>query len=183
QPLPGASPAPATWASALVVSSVPRLVDVHHVPQQLERLVLRALERVATDDRTEAAAVADRLDLLENRLAVLGLTAGEDHNPMPVEGGLHDVPNSIGEGLDRDVVLFVDLLRLSLLDVFLGRLHLDHVGPHLRRELSGVGNHVYGLLALLGDSAPAGITPDHAGKAMGFRLENDFAELLVHRVS
>ena len=42
-------------------------VNVHYLCQRFKRLVLRSLERIASDDRTKAAAVADAAQFVKHR--------------------------------------------------------------------------------------------------------------------
>src|SRR5881409_1307858 len=70
-------------------------VDLHDGVEQAQGVGLLALEGVAPDDRSEAAAVADGAHLLEDLLLGLGRAAGEDHDAPAGEGGLRDVPHPI----------------------------------------------------------------------------------------
>src|SRR5207249_1761364 len=86
-------------------------VDVHHRTEEGDCIALRTLERVAADDRAEAAAVADAADLVEHCVVRLGLAAGEDDDASTAEGALHHVAHAIAERVDLDLLALVDLLR------------------------------------------------------------------------
>src|SRR2546428_328648 len=158
-------------------------VDVHHLTQEVERLAPRPLEGVAADDRSEAAAVADGADLVEDGGGVLRLAAREDHDAPPVEGALHHVAHALGEGRDRDTLLLVDLLRRRLLDVRRRRLHLDDVRAQLAGNLRRVGDHVDRRLAFLGDARASRVGPDDHGEALALGLVGQLADLAVHLVA
>src|SRR6266496_2637249 len=157
-------------------------VDLHDVREQLQRLLLRTLEGVAPHDGPEGAAVLDPLDLLQDVLRALRLAAREDHDAAAAERALHHVADAVGQRLDRDVVLLVDLLGLRVLDELLRRLDLDDVRPHLRRDLRGVGANVDGGLAFLRDAAAARIAPHDDREPGLLRLERELTELLELRV-
>src|SRR5688500_15174429 len=59
-----ARPEPAPRLRVLRAAGSLAAVNLHHVLEQLDGLVLRPLERVASHDRPEAAAITDALDLL-----------------------------------------------------------------------------------------------------------------------
>src|SRR6266571_9323040 len=156
-------------------------IDSGDRPEQFERVGFLALEGIAPDDGPEAASVADRPGFLEESVVVfLGGPAGEDHDAAPVEGGLHDVPDPLGQRLDRDLLGLVHLLRRRLLQVIGRQLHLDDVGPQQGRDLRRIGDDVERRLAFLADLTAAGIGPDHERQAMPFRFFPDLAGLLVH---
>src|SRR2546428_9171908 len=90
-------------------------IDSGDRPEQFERVGFLALEGVAPDDGPEPASVADGPGFLEEGVVVfLGGPAGEDHDTAPVKGGLHDVPDPLGQRLDRDLLGLVHLLRRRL---------------------------------------------------------------------
>src|SRR5437016_2167088 len=156
-------------------------IDSGDRPEQFERVGFLALEGVAPDDGPEPASVADGPGFLEEGVVVfLGGPAGEDHDAAPVEGGLHDVPDPLGQRLDRDLLGIVDLLRRRLFQVIGRQLHLDDVGTQLGGDLRRVGDDVERRLAFLADLAAAGIGPDHERQAMPFGFFPDLAGLLVH---
>src|SRR3990170_2049824 len=156
-------------------------VDLHHRGQELERPRLLALERVPPDDGAEAAAVADGPAFVEDRLVVLlGGAAREDDDAPAVEGRLDDVAHALGQRRDRHAGLFVDLLRLRLLDVLGGWLDLDDMRPELRGDLRGVRHDVDRRLPLLADRRAAWVGPDHRDEAVGLGLGDHLAALLVH---
>src|SRR5438105_10512819 len=99
-------------------------VDAHDRREGLERLGLLPLERVAPDDRAEAAAVADGAHLVEDRLVLVGGAAREDHDAPAVEGGLDHVAHALGERADGHLRRLVDFLGRRLLQVRRGQLHL-----------------------------------------------------------
>ena len=114
-------------------------------------MFLGTLEGVAADDRAESAAVADGAGFIEHCIVAVFLgAAGEDHDAMAVEGGLHHMPDALGQRGARHVSFFVSLLGLGLLEVFRGQFHLDHVRAQFRGNVGGVGGHVQRRLALLG---------------------------------
>src|SRR5437868_7982529 len=86
-------------------------VDVHHLPEEGERLLARALERVPADDRAEPAAVADGAHLVEDGGRLLRFAAREDDDAPAVESTLDDVTDAFGERPDRNALLLVHLLR------------------------------------------------------------------------
>src|SRR5207249_3556811 len=172
------SPGPSACAPSL---GLPR-VDVHDRLEELDRLLARPLEGVAPDDRSEAAAVPDAPDLVEDRGGVLRLPAGEDHDAPAVEGALHHVPHPLGERRDRDALLVVDLLGGRLLDVRRRQLHLDDVRAELAGDLRRVGDDVDRGLALLGEPRAARVGPDDDGEALPLGLLAERPDLLVHRV-
>src|SRR5581483_12018191 len=65
-------------------------IDLDQLVQHLQRVLARALEGVAADDRTVAAAVADAARLVVDAVEILRGTAGEDDDALAVEAGLHD---------------------------------------------------------------------------------------------
>src|SRR5579872_2936992 len=68
----------------------------------------RALERVASHDRPEAAAVTDGGDVVEHvLLARLRRASREDHEPAPREGCLDDVAYALGRRGNRDLPFLV----------------------------------------------------------------------------
>src|SRR5207253_2577551 len=139
-------------------SDLPALIDVHHLPQELDRLLARALERVAAHDRPERPAIAQSPDLRQDLLGALRLAAGEDDDALAVEAALHHVPRPVGERLPGDVVLLEDLLRFGLIDEISRRLHLDDVRAELAGDLRRVASDVHGGLAfLVGDAFAARI--------------------------
>src|SRR5438876_850205 len=86
-------------------------VDLHDGFEELERFGAPALERVAPDDRAEAAALADGAHLVEHRLVLLlERAAGEDDDATAVERGLHDVAHALGQRPGGHLLLRVDLL-------------------------------------------------------------------------
>src|SRR5438309_1288214 len=96
-------------------------IDSADRPEQFERVGFLALEGIAPDDGPEPASVTDRPGLLEEGVVVfLGGPAGEDHDAAPVEGGLHDVTDPLGQRLDRDLLGLVHLLRRRLFQVIGG---------------------------------------------------------------
>src|SRR5256712_6766574 len=156
-------------------------IDSCDRPEQLERVGFLALEGVAPDDGPEPASVADRSGFFEEGVVVfLGGPAGEDHDAAPVEGRLHDVPDPIGQRLDRNLLHLVHFLRRRLLQVIGRQLHLDDVGAQLGRDLRRIGDDVERRLAFLADLAAAGIGPDNERQAMPFGFFPDLAGLLVH---
>src|SRR5712692_5742291 len=159
-------------------------IDPCDRPEQLERVGFLALEGIAPDDGPEPASVADRSGFFEEGVVVfLGGPAGEDHDAAPVEGGLHDVPDPLGQRLDRNLLHLVHLLRRRLLQVIGRQLHLDDVGPQLGRDLRRIGDDVERRLAFLADLTAAGVGPDHERQAMPFRFFPDLAGLLVHALA
>src|SRR5207249_7461895 len=123
-------------------------IDSCDRPEQLERVGFLALEGIAPDDRPEPASVADRSGFFEEGVVVfLGGPAGEDHDAAPVEGRLHDVPDPLGQRLDRNLLHLVHLLRRRLLQMIGRQLHLDDVGPQLGRDLRRIGDDVESRLA------------------------------------
>src|SRR5881397_3203390 len=159
-------------------------IDSGDRPEQFERVGFLALEGVASDDGPEPASVADRPGFLEEGVVVfLGGPAGEDHDAAPVEGRLHDVPDPLGQRLDRNLLHLVHLLRRRLFQVIGRQLHLDDVGPQLGRDLRSIGDDVERRLAFLADLAAAGVGPDHERQAVPFRLFSDLAGLLVHALA
>src|SRR5437016_2576394 len=155
-------------------------IDSCDRPEQLERVGFLALKRIAPDDRPEPASVADRSGFFEEGVVVfLGGPAGEDHDAAPVEGRLHDVPDPLGQRLDRNLLHLVHLLRRRLLQVIGRQLHLDDVGPQLGRDLRCIGDDVERRLAFLADLAAAGIGPDHERQAVPFGFFPDLTGLLV----
>src|SRR6266852_5546884 len=156
-------------------------IDSGDRPEHLERVGFLALEGVTPDDGPEPASVADRPGFLEESVVVfLGGPAGEDHDAAPVEGGLHDVPDPLGQRLDRDLLGIVNLLRRRLFQMIGRQLHLDDVGAQLGSDLRRVGDDVERRLAFLADLAAAGIGPDYERQAMPFGFFPDLAGLLVH---
>src|SRR3989441_11295796 len=96
-------------------------IDPADRPKQFERVGFLAREGIAPDDGPEPASVADRPGFFEEGVVVfLGGPAGEDHDAAPVEGGLHDVTDPLGQRLDRDLLGLVDLLRRGLFQVIGG---------------------------------------------------------------
>src|SRR5579864_9336711 len=77
-------------------------VDRHDLAEQLDCLVVRTLERVASDDRAETAAIMDALDLRQQLLVAHGRAAGEDHDALAIERTLHHVADAFRERLDRN---------------------------------------------------------------------------------
>src|SRR5438128_9025207 len=100
---------PPTSPARITLLLRPR-VDPHHRRQELERLGLLPLERVASDDGAEAAAVADGAHLVEDRLVLVGGAAREDHDAPAVEGGLDHVAHALGERADGHLRRLVDFL-------------------------------------------------------------------------
>src|SRR2546428_9516923 len=159
-------------------------IDSSDRPEQLERVDFLALEGIAPDDGPEPASVADRSGFFEEGAVVfLGGPAGEDHDAAPVEGRLHDVPDPLGQCLDRNLLGLVHLLRRRLLQVIGRQLHLDDVGSQLGRDLRRIGDDVERRLAFLADLTAAGIGPDHERQAMPFGFFPDLAGLLVHALA
>src|SRR3954468_12081732 len=156
---------------------------VHHVAEELYRLVVRALEGVAAHDRAEGAAIAQAADLLHELVSALRLAAREDDDALSVETALHDVAHAIRHRLDGDVVLLEDLLVLGLVDELAGRLHLDDVRAQLASNVGGVTRDVDRRLALLiGNSLAARIAPHPRREAVVLRLLDELTQVLVHRV-
>src|SRR5438477_335868 len=116
---------PAMWTT--VVERPARILVQVVRPQGQDRLLARALERVAAHDRPERPAIAQSPDLRQDLLGALRLAAGEDDDALAVEAALHHVPRPVGERLPGDVVLLEDLLRFGLVDEIGRRLHLDDV--------------------------------------------------------
>src|SRR5213080_2866220 len=56
------------------------LIDPDDLVEHVERLLARALEGVAADDRTVGPAIAQAADLGEQAFEVLGLAAREHHD-------------------------------------------------------------------------------------------------------
>src|SRR5438552_1836210 len=159
-------------------------IDSSDRPEQLERVGFPALERIAPDYGPEPASVADCPGFFEEGVVVfLGGPAGEDHNAAPVKGGLHDVPDPIGQTLDRDLLRLVHLLRRRLLQVIGRQLHLDDVGAQLGGDLPCIGDDVERRLPFLADLASTGIGPDHKRQAVPFGFFPDLAGLLVHALA
>src|SRR3989442_594776 len=78
--------------------------------------VLLGREGAGAEEGREPASVADRSGFFEEGVVVfLGGPAGEDHDAAPVEGRLHDVPDPLGQRLDRNLLGLVHLLRRRLL--------------------------------------------------------------------
>src|SRR5438309_7110946 len=155
-------------------------VDAHDRREELERLGLLPLERVAPDDRAEAAAVADGAHLVEDRLVLVGGAAREDHDAPAVEGGLDYVAHALGQRADRHLRRLVDLLGRRLLQLRRGQLHLDDVGAELRGDVRSVRGDVEGRLAVLAEPGAARVRPDDDGEPVGLRLDGHVADLLVH---
>src|SRR5712691_8177718 len=159
-------------------------IDSSDRPEQLERVGFLALEGIAPNDGPKPASVADRSDFFEEGVVVfLGGPAGEDHDAAPVEGGLHNVSDPIGQCFDRNLLRLVHLLRRRLFQVIGRQLHLDDVGAQLSRDLGRIGDDVERRLAFLADLAAAGIGPDHERQAMPFGFFPDLAGLLVHALA
>ena len=76
-------------------------------------------------------------------------------------------------------MLLVNLLRLGLLNVRRGQLHLDDVRTQLRCQLRSVCAHIQPGLALFGKLAAARVGPHHNCQAHSFGLEHKFAQLLI----
>src|SRR6185437_2118692 len=146
------------------------LVDANPAVEQLQRLVARALEGVAADDRAVAAAVADGARLGEDAAVVLGLAAGEHDDAPPVEAGLDDMAIARRGRGDVDLLLLIDLFGGVELEEVGGRLDLDDVRAQERRHMRGIGADVDRRLALLRQAAAARIGPDHHGEAMRLGL-------------
>src|SRR5262245_31477690 len=158
-------------------------VDVHDLAQESHALGLGPLEAVAADDRAESAAVADRLDLLEDLARLLRLAAREDHDAPAVERAAHDVADAVGQRLERNLVLLEHLLRLFLGDVRRRRLDLHDVRAEEARDLRRVRDDVDGRLALLVESVAARIAPDDDREPLRLRLFRHRADLGVHLVA
>src|SRR5262249_38396483 len=148
---------------------------------QRQTIRARTLKRVAAHDRPEAAALLDLAQLREHLFGALGRPAREDDHALTVETRLHDVANTVGERRDRQ--LLVVLLRLGLLDVRAGRLHLDDVPAELASQVRRVRDHVERGLAVLADLPAARVRPDDRGQTVRARLRDQLADLLVHRVA
>src|SRR5213594_383344 len=127
-------------------------VDTHHGAQELERVGLLPLKRVASDDGAEPAAVANRAHLVEHLVVLGGGAAREDHDAPAVERGLHDVAHALGQRAGRHLRGLVDLLGRGLLEVRRGQLHLDDVGAELSRDVRGVRGDVERRLAVLAEA-------------------------------
>src|SRR5215469_12018007 len=67
------------------------LVNIHDRVQQLERLLLGTLERVAPDDRTEPATGVDLAHVADELFVGFPGSARENHDAPPVECRLNDV--------------------------------------------------------------------------------------------
>src|SRR5215472_7575737 len=131
------------------------LVDIHDRVEQLERLLLGTLERIAPDDRAEPAPGVDLAHVAYELLVGLPGSARENHDAPPVECGLNNMLHASRERLELDLCALVCLLGFGLLDRRSWRLDLDDIGTELRRDLSGVRHHVKRSLALLGERRPA----------------------------
>src|SRR5215470_4502684 len=155
-------------------------VDAHDRREELQRFRLLPLKRVASDDRAEAAAIADGANLVEDLLVLGGGAARENDDAAAVERRLHDVPHALGERADRHLRRFVDLLRRRLLEVRRRQLHLDDVRAELRGDVRGVRRHVNGRLALLREARAARVRPDDDRQPVGLGFLRLGADLLVH---
>src|SRR5438067_1526706 len=87
-------------------------IDVHDLVQQRDRLALGSLERVAADNRAEAAALSDAADLGQHIVGALGLATREDHYAAAVEGRLHHVPHALRQRRYRNVRRLKGFARL-----------------------------------------------------------------------
>src|SRR5215470_9841932 len=156
-------------------------IDLHHRAEELEGARLRALEGVPPDDGAEPAAVPDGAVLVVERLlAFVGGAPREDDDTSLVEGGLHDVADTLGQGGDGHRRLLVGLLGLPMLDVLGRRLDLDDVRSQLGADLGRVGDHIDARLPRLADGRTPRVRPDHGGKAVSLALRDHLAALLVH---
>src|SRR5262249_1927786 len=171
---------PPTSPARITLFLRPR-VDAHDRREELQRLWLLPLERVASDDRAEAAAIADGADLVEDLLVLGGGAARENDGAAAVEGRLHDVPDALGERADRHLRRFVDLFRRRLLEVRRRQLDLDDVRAELRGDVGGVRRHVDGRFTVLGEAGAARVRPDDDRHAGGLGFLGHRADLLVHR--
>src|SRR6185437_14409068 len=72
-------------------------MNCDHAVEQLERFVMRSLERVAADDRAVAAATMDASHLSKHRRIITRRTAREDHEAPTIERRLHDMFNAAGQ--------------------------------------------------------------------------------------
>src|SRR3569832_1267847 len=86
-----ARPPPTKLRRATAIRLFLALVDADELVEHRQRLVARALEGVAADDRSFAAAVADVARVLIDRVGALGRTAREDVDPPSGEARLHHV--------------------------------------------------------------------------------------------
>src|SRR5919108_2880169 len=100
-------------------------VESHHGAEELQRVGLLSLERVAPDDRPEPAAVADGADLIEDLVILRRGAAGEDDDAPAVERRLHDVAHALGQSPDRHLRGLVDFLGRRLFQLRRRQLHLD----------------------------------------------------------
>ena len=90
------------------------------------------------------------------------------------------MPDAVPQGLDRDLVVLVDLARLRLLDPRRGELDLDDMRAELGGDVRGVGHHVHRGLPVLAQPRAPGIRPDHDREPRPLGLLGDLPELLVH---
>src|SRR5947208_6585809 len=152
-----ASPAATTRSAAVNLPDLSR-VNPHNRVQEAQGMLARPLERVAANDRAEAAAVANGPRFIEHGLIVsLHGASRKDDDAPPVERALDYVADALGQAVEGDRRLRISLLGLALLDVGARKLQLDDVRAQLGRNVGGIGHHVNGGLAFIATLAPARI--------------------------
>src|SRR5579875_39560 len=128
-------------------------VDIHDRFEEAQGFRLRTLERVAANDRAEAAAVTDGTHFGKDLLVGSGRATGEDDDAASIEGALHHMVDALGQCRDGNFVLLIDLLRLRLLYMGGGQFHLDDVGAQLGCDLSCISYHIDSSFTLLANGA------------------------------
>src|SRR5216684_1718216 len=142
--------------------------------------ICNKLKGVATDDRAEAAAIADGTRLIKELLVSGGGTTGEDDDTPAIKRALDDVVDALGLGCYGHFVFLVGFLGLRQFHLRAGQLDLDDIGTHLGSNLGRVCNHIYSRLTLFTKAAAAWIGPDHHCKARRLGFFSQFAQLLVY---